>query len=235
MSGSADLEPRRLPALLAEAGWNLRGAIPVEHYDARVAPPWRSARLLPEARSALVLGSGGRALWSAFRRSEEFSREVDPLDAFCSRVALRVATLLEGRAVLAHESREGVFADLVALGVEAGLGVRSRLALLVHPVYGPWLSIRAAVLTPRLLEQNGALEDFDPCPDCPAPCAAACHGAAVLPEGFQIERCVATRAREPACGARCDARRACVLGPEHAYAREAEAHHLRGRGAPGPS
>lgn len=226
MSVSADREPQRLSALLAEAGWNLRGALPIERYDARVAAPWRAPELLPGARSALVLGSGGRALWQAFQRSPEFARERDPLDAFCTRQAGAVASLLLGRAVLAHESRQGGFADLVALGVEAGLGVRSRLALLVHPVYGPWLSIRAVVLTPRQLAPAPSLAGFDPCPSCPAPCAQACPGAAVAPQGFQIERCAATRAREPGCAGRCDARRACVLGPEHRYADDAEAHHM---------
>jgi epoxyqueuosine reductase QueG len=151
----------------------------------------------------------------------------DPLDAFCERVAAEAAARLSGCCVLAHQQREGVFADLVALGVEAGLGVASRLSLLVHPVYGPWLSIRAAVLTPHRLELTTPLEGFDPCTGCPAPCADACHGGAVPPTGFRVDRCGETRAREPACDLRCDARRACVVGPEHAYEAGAEAHHMR--------
>lgn len=228
MSDSADREAQhRLDAVLAEAGWNLRGVIPISRYDERVAAPWRSDALLPAARCAVVLGSGGRALGSAFRRSPECVAASDPLDAFCERMAALAAGALGGRAVLAHRSQDGVFADLVALGAEAGLGVPSRLAMLVHPVYGPWLSIRAAILTPRQLATTAALVRFDPCTGCPAPCADACHGGAVPPEGFQIERCAATRGREPACASRCDARRACVLGRDHVYAPETEAHHMR--------
>jgi hypothetical protein len=228
VSDSAERDARRqLEAALDAAGWNLRGVIPASRYDARVAAPWRSAALLPEARRALVLGSGGRALFSAYRRSPEFGVGPDPLDAFCERVAAEAAARLSGCCVLAHQQREGVFADLVALGVEAGLGVASRLSLLVHPVYGPWLSIRAAVLTPHRLELTTPLEGFDPCTGCPAPCADACHGGAVPPTGFRVDRCGETRAREPACDLRCDARRACVVGPEHAYEAGAEAHHMR--------
>jgi len=222
----------RLDAVLAEAGWNLRGVLPIARYDALVADPWRSDVLRPGARSALVLGSGGRALWQAFVRSPELGRAPDPLDAFCERVAEEAARLLEGRAVLSHQARQVGFADLVALAVAAGFGVPSRLAMLVHPEYGPWLSIRAVILTPRQLAATAPLGGFDPCNGCPAPCADACHGAAVAPQGFQIQRCAEARGREPACVARCDARRACVLGREHAYRPETEAHHMRLSGVP---
>lgn len=234
VSGSAEPELwRGLEAALDAAGWNLRGALPIARYDACVAAPWRSPNLLPAARSAFVLGSGGRALWSAFRSAPEYAAGGrDPVDAWCERIASDAAVRLSGRAVLAHRPRAGVFADLVALGVEAGLGVPSRLALLVHPVYGPWLSIRAAVLTPLRLEPTRRLSGFDPCTGCPAPCASACPGGAVPPTGFRVDRCAETRVREPGCARRCDARRACVLGRDHAYAPAAEAHHMRRAGIP---
>jgi epoxyqueuosine reductase QueG len=223
---------RRLAAVLGPAGFDVCGVIPIARYDARVAEPWRSQRLLPAARRAVVIGSGGRALWSAFARSPEFSRGSDPLDAYCERIAADAAAALAdgdppALALLAHQQREGTFADLVALGSEAGLGARSRLGLLVHPEYGPWLSLRAVVLTARALPVTAPLPGFDPCGGCPAPCARACHGAAVLPAGFDVGRCAGTRAREPACQARCDARHACVLGQAHAYVPTAEAHHMR--------
>ena len=227
MIDSADREAlQRFDAVLEAAGWNLRGVIPTSRYDANVAPSWRSDALLPEARCVVVLGSGGRALWPAFQRSPEYGRAGEPLDAFCERVAGQAALALRGRSVLAHQSRGGVFADLVALGAEAGLGVPSRLALLVHPVYGPWLSIRAAILTPWQLPTTPSLAGFDPCTGCPAPCAEACHGEAVPSGGFQVERCAETQSRESACALRCDARRACVLGQDQQYSPEAEAHHM---------
>ena len=46
-------------------------------------------------------------------------------------------------------------------------------------------------------------------------------------QGFDVAACRATRVSESACRLRCDARRACVIGPDHAYSPEAEAHHMR--------
>jgi hypothetical protein len=151
------------------------------------------------------VASGGRSLWDAFSGAPEFGAKVDPLDAYTRRVVEAAAKQLDSRALalFAFERRGGAYADFVALGRLAGLGAPSRLGLLIHPVYGPWLSLRAVVLTPSAWETGpGAPLAFDPCRDCPAPCEAA----------------------GPEFTAR---RRACVVGPEHAYGEAALAHHRR--------
>jgi len=221
-----------LASALDTAGLGLRGVLAIEGYDARVPPPWRSAVLLPDARAAVVIGAGGRALWRAFRRAPESSLAVDPLDAWLVRltqesVAALAARGVAARAVHPFETRAGVFADFVALGAAAGLGVPSRLGLLVHPSYGPWLSLRALLLVDACLAPTPALADFAPCDGCAAPCASACHGDALAGARFDVAACGAARRREPACLARCDARRSCVVGREHAYDAQAEAHHMR--------
>jgi hypothetical protein len=224
---------------LDRAGLDVRGVLSASRYDALVPPAWRVARLLPEARCAIVVGSGGRALWSAFCASPEASRARHPLDAFTQRV-LREATDaltqhgVPARALLYHERREGAFADFVALGQAAGLGAPSRLGLLLHPVYGPWLSIRAVLLAALDLDEDAPLGEFAPCDGCAAPCAAACHGGAVPPGGFDAARCAAARSSVAACAAGCDARRACVVGPAHAYTEAQQAHHAAAVAA-GPS
>jgi len=198
-----------------------------------VPDAWRSRQLLPGARAAIVAASGGRSLWDAFSRSPEFETSPDPLDAYTRRVTEVAASCLEqagmgSRVLLAFERRGGVDADFVALGRLAGLGAPSRLGLLLHPVYGPWLSLRAIVLTRARWEPGpGELLGFDPCRGCPAPCAVACPGAAVAPDGFDASRCAATRVQLAACAFSCAARRACVIGPEHAYPGAALAHHMR--------
>jgi epoxyqueuosine reductase len=219
-------------AILAAAGFNLRGALCAARFDALVPEPWRASALLPDARSALVLASGGRALWQAFRASPECDGGADPLDRYTERVVCAAAEVVSragqaARALFAHERHGGVYADFVALGRAAGFGAHSRLGLLLHPVYGPWLSIRAVLLTALPWPESPALGAFDPCRGCPAPCAAACPAGAVTADGFRVSACQRTRRREPACRLRCDARRACRLGPEHAYAEAAEAHHMR--------
>lgn len=216
---------------LDAAGLAPRGVIPIARYDALVPPAWRSDLLAPRARSVLVIGAGGRALGAAFHAAPESARARDPLDAFVVRVVGQAAGAVAARgagarAAFAFETRDGLHADFVALGREAGLGAPSRLGLLVHPVYGPWLSLRALLLVGASLSATPPAPGFAPCDGCPAPCATACHGAALAGPRFDVPACGATRAREPACAQRCDARHACVLGREHAYALEIEARHM---------
>jgi hypothetical protein len=220
---------RRVGSLLDAAGLDLRGALSRSTYDALVPPAWRCDALLPGARSVLVVGSGGRALWRAARASGASGG--DPIDLHTARaleacVAELTAAGRRALALFAHERRGGAYADFVALGHAAGLGAPSRLGLLVHPVYGPWLSLRALLSSDLAWPESAPLQSFDPCTGCPAPCAEACHGRAVGFAGFDVSRCAATRLRDPRCSLRCDARRACVLGRDHAYLPEAEAHHM---------
>jgi hypothetical protein len=219
-------------AALAEAGLNLHGVLDPTDYDALVPPAWRSAATLDGARSVLVLASGGRAIFERFRASAEADLPNDPLDAFTRRVveaaALRIAHAGAGaRPLFYYERHGGGFADFVALGRACGLGVESRLRILLHPRFGPWLAIRAVLLTDRVIEPTPPFRDFAPCEGCPAPCAGACRGSALAQGSLATSLCLETRRRDPACELRCDARRACVVGPEHAYARDAEAHHMR--------
>lgn len=171
---------------------------------------WRSDTLLPDARCAIVVASGGRALWDAFARAPELGAVADPLDAYTRRVVEAAAAVLPGgaRTLLAFEQRGGAYADFVELGRLAGLGAPSRLRLLLHPSYGPWMSLRAIVLARADWETSASAPPaFDPCPDCPAPCERA--------------------------GPDPTARRlACVVGPEHAYS-EASLAHLRRYAEPG--
>ncbi len=237
MSGSPDARAA-VEAALASAGLNTRGVLSPQRFDALVPDAWQTRAVLPSARSILVLASGGRAFFEGFRRSPEArSGGTEPLDAYTRRLVETAAAALRrsgdaSRASFSFERRGGLHADFVALGRAAGLGAPSRLGLLVHPEFGPWLAIRALLFTERCLPETCERVEFRPCEGCPAPCAVACHGAAVAPAGFDALACGATRRREPACRLRCDARRACVLGPEHAYAAEAEAHHMRASSIP---
>ena len=214
----------------------MHASLPIDRYDAAVPAPWRSASLCPEARTAALVGSGGRALWEAFRRSPEFGTEPDPLDAYTGRVVAAAAGEFERarprsriRVSLAFERQGGVHADFIALAEQARLGARSRLGLLLHPTYGPWLSLRAVVLTdwPKGPEKPVAPEGFDPCAGCPAPCATACPGRALAASHFDVARCGGHRKIDPGCAEACAARGACVVGREHAYLPEALAHHMR--------
>ena len=225
--------PQAFLERLEAAGLGLWATLPAGEYDAVVPAPWRSAGVLPGARTAILLGSGGRGLWEAFRRAPEWGRPGDPLDAYTERIAAEAAAALEAAghpslALFAHQPRGGQLADFVGLGARAGLGAPSRLGLLLHPHHGPWLSLRALLLSELDWSAPAqAPEGFDPCRGCSAPCQRACPGAAPTPAGFDLGRCAAARGHTPACAESCAARLACVVGPASAYAPEALAHHMR--------
>ena len=217
--------------ILDEAGLNLRGFLSAESYDALVPPEWHSERLMSGARSIVVVGSGGRALYEAFLASPEHKDPgKDPLDAYCQRILGWAASSLAesgfaSRALFYHERCGEHFADFVALGKAAGLGGSSRLSLLLNPRYGPWMSLRAVILTEFEFSPSKPLESFEPCRSCPAPCATACRGGALEGGRFSVSACFQGRVQHEACRMRCDARRACVLGRDHAYLPSCEAHH----------
>ncbi|MBW2464387.1 MAG: hypothetical protein JRH11_22240, partial [Deltaproteobacteria bacterium] len=153
--------PSPAAGLLEAAGFNAVGILSLADYDARVPPTWRASRLCAGARSAVILACGGAGFYRAARAAHEAADPQHPLDSFARRVLDEAAQALGGQAtrgrVLHYFDRVGAggeldaagdFVDLVALAAASGLGVTSRLRLLLHPQFGPWLSIRALVLTP---------------------------------------------------------------------------------------
>ena len=214
-------------ASLEAAGFNTCGVLSIEAWDDRVPAAWRSDRMLDGACSVRVLGCGGRGFGDAFLASPEARRDRDPIDSFTRRVVEEAVRELEAGGIRARagfywERREGEFADFVGLGHACGLGVPSRLGVLIHPTYGPWISLRAVILSSEEFETRPPLDGFAPCSGCPAPCETACPGAAVAEAGFDVAACVSTTRSHSPCRSRCAARHACVVGSEHAAAPDLE-------------
>jgi len=216
---------------------DLVGVLGRERYDELVPVAWRASALLPTARSALLLGNGGPAFFRAYRaQADSFAHEPDPLDAFTKQIATLAARDLteagfESQAFFYFEKRAGAYVDFRALGEASGLGAPSRLGILLHPVFGPWMALRALLLTEKVLNPTALPDDFAPCRGCPAPCAVACPAAALsveceVREAFDLQRCHTRRTDTEDCVSMCSARRACVVGPEWAYDGDAEAFHL---------
>lgn len=223
-----------LDSALEAHGFNLVGVLAVERYDELVAPGWRSAEILPTARSAVMLCCGGPDFFRAARRSPEWRTGADPVDRFARRwvefqCAQWSAAGFDTRGFLSVDQRESggssCFADFGSLAAACGVGVPSRLGILLHPRFGPWVSIRGLLLTERSCPPTACL-DWSPCLACPAPCANAClSDRVVLSSGFDVEACFATKSSTPACRSSCAARRACVYGLDQAYDLEAETHY----------
>jgi hypothetical protein len=223
---------KRLVEALGPHGLNLVAAAPVAAYDAGLPVERTLARYMPTARTAIVIGNGGGAFWDAFRarwHHPELARSPDPLDAFTREVVeTTTATVVPPPVRILYPFRFSVEPiSFMRLADCAGLGRPSLLGVLIHPRYGPWIALRAALLVPEEVVAPRPADGFDPCPGCgERACMVACPAGAVSDAGWDIPRCAAYRhgPTDP-CASRCHARFDCVIGREHRYPDDAMAYH----------
>jgi hypothetical protein len=225
-----------IAAALAPDGFNLIGVASPAEYDGRVREDLRLASRAPWARSAIVVGNGGGAFWRRVvawaDRDGGFGAKSDPVDEFTvATIERAVPPLLGGvRSRIVYPFR---FAEdplsFVDLALAAGLGAPSLLRVLVHPTFGPWIALRAAILVDVELSLPRPAEGYDPCPTCvERSCVPACPGRVVHdPGGWDVAGCIEHRRRTGDCEARCHARFDCVVGREHRYPDDALAYHHR--------
>ena len=221
----------------APSGLNLIAATPADRYDAAVKAEYRAATLAPTTKSIIVIGNGGGAFWQAFRRHAEqnpgWTERDNPLDEFTRVVVERdiAAALAQSRiphTVIYPFISGGPTLSFMEAGRAAGLSGPSILGVMVHPIYGPWIAFRAAILVEEPIDAPGEADGFDPCPSCTArTCIAACPANALsFANGWDIPKCLTHRVEvEADCAARCHARAGCVLGPEHRYPDDELAYH----------
>ena len=227
----------RIRRAAAPHGLNLVAATPVARYDDAVKEISRASAMDPIARSIVVIGNGGGALWDALKshaaKNPGWWNRENPLDDFTREVVERDlaaplrASGLRCTTVYPFMSNSATL-SFIDLGKVAGISGPSILGVTVHPVYGPWIAFRAALLLDEELDAPGNALGFDPCPSCTArTCIPACPAGAVSVEsGWDIPKCLTHRVEvEPDCTPRCHARAGCVLGPEHRYPDDELAYH----------
>ncbi len=218
-------------------GLNLVAGIPTDRYDFLVAPQARASAIVPGMRSIVLIGNGGGAFWRALcdyarERPGWWGRE-NPLDDFTQEIVERDIALKLRAAGLRCEAVYPVMADgrslnFIELAKVSGLGGPSIIGVAIHPVYGPSIAFRAALLLNEELDEPGEALGFDPCPGCTArSCIGECRsGAVTFSAGWNIARCLKYRVEvEADCAPRCHARAACVLGREHHYPDDELAYH----------
>ncbi|MBC7173289.1 MAG: hypothetical protein H5U40_12700 [Polyangiaceae bacterium] len=173
-----------LHGALAPAGLDLVGATTCGAYDASLSDAERARFALPcEAADRLVVCVGNtKALWpalvSAASRDAELARTEHPVDDYARAVVERAAEAVarahgvELRVIAAPEIGPPAIA-LARLGVASGLGHVAPCHLLVHPVHGPWVGLRAAVVV-DIAGPAVAAADPSPCESCATkPCLDA--------------------------------------------------------------
>lgn len=203
----------------AERGLDLHAVTSAGAYDVVVDQPYRLG--VPPASTVLVLGNT-RALWPLLDQWERATGpHADPVDTYVMEV-VGVATADVEDVVdvrFSHEPPPRRIA-IQRLADRAGLAWLSPSHLCVHPRYGPWIALRAAVV----LERAAVVADAPASPTCD--CAANC-----LPK---LQEAIA--AGEPADNAEMVAhwerwvamRDACPVGRSHRYTDEQIRYHYLG-------
>jgi methylmalonic aciduria homocystinuria type C protein len=171
-----------LAARIETAGFDVFGAIAVDVYN-RSLPAALCDYRLPELgdERALVLVVGNtRRMWPRFlaaHASNELATQAHPVDVYSKRHIEAAATQLAAQLGVRHAARYSSEPppEAVAMQRLAALAGAAELAptgLCVHPVHGPWLSLRAAVV----FETPGPSSNPSPptCSTCmQRPCMAA--------------------------------------------------------------
>lgn len=129
-------------ARLAEAGFDI-----AHTFDAvAMAREPGLAVLAGEPRLGILIGNT-RALWPRFteaRRDPALAAERDPLERYTEQHI--AAAFPAARIYYAHRRYDGAFLPFQRLAVAAGLGALAASHLVIHPIYGPWFALRAAVV-----------------------------------------------------------------------------------------
>jgi len=202
-------------------------------FDAACAPVSKLTldSLLPGARAAAIIGSGGPAFFDRFAAGgpERGDGAPNPLDRYTKRVADGAAAAALPPLGVAHaiyfpfDGAEPLI-PFQRLGRAAGLGGPGPLALQIHPTFGPWWAYRALVVVDCELPLRPPIGDG--CAGCDAPCVDACPAHAVARAGFVVAACHARRLTAEPCRLSCAARIACVRGPQHRYSDAQLAFHM---------
>jgi methylmalonic aciduria homocystinuria type C protein len=152
------------------AGLDLHATTTVGRYNDRVAGDLR----LPGSAASLVVVIGNTAaLWPVLDAAMRATPGpiADPVDEHVVRVIDEAATIAFGAAVVdiryAHEPPPRRVA-IQQLADIAGLAWLAPSHLCVHPVFGPWIALRAAVVVDREPSEIG--QPLEPQCECAAHC-----------------------------------------------------------------
>jgi cyanocobalamin reductase (cyanide-eliminating) / alkylcobalamin dealkylase len=173
----------------ALAGFDLVQPLRVGWYNARVEATLQLDDFGSEDHLALVIGNT-RTLWPVFldalAEDPGLAASRDPLDTYTTRSIERLASALccDHDLRFAHELGERRVA-IQQLAHAAGLAYLTETHQSVHPIYGPWLSLRAAISV-------GLPGPPGPRPELPHPCGGCARHCSPA-----FERALATVDRPP--------------------------------------
>jgi hypothetical protein len=217
----------QMRARLRAQGINLWGVARIEDFDGWQSRAGRLSACSSTCRSAIVIGTGGRDHWRHLveEQGQPGTGGANPLDRYSEHSLSREVDLLaehgyRAKAVFPFAKRPVNFLRLAEI---AGIGKLSPVVpFLLHPRYGPWISLRGALLLEEELEPTKELEDFTPCHFCHAPCLDACPVDTYGPHGHLDLRACGEHRQAGGCNGGCEVRRACPVGSAERYSSDEE-------------
>jgi hypothetical protein len=232
MARTSERIATELGAMFAETGLEPRGWFVIEAGDM----PAGVTGVRP-GMPALLVGNAGPAMWKAFEDSIERDGDIsDPMDRWTERTVRSVLGQIDEAAVPLFPFGPDLW-PFQRFAARA-MGLRpSPLGILIHPRFGLWHALRAAIVFPEVQIQPQLVHNpIHPCDDCAEkPCLSGCPVNAFSVSGFAVKACrsyldsvsssdsdsSATRASDcmgPDCmGEGCAARNACPVGAEFGY------------------
>jgi epoxyqueuosine reductase len=217
----------------ARNGLNLFGLVDAKRFDSCQPREQRCCALRHDCGTIVVLGSAGRQHWLGFTNQRQMTTPVTADEQVDELLAAGV------RDLVAFFARHGLVAKVVdarkptinfgRLAEAAGFGIVSPVSgMLLHPEFGPWLRVRAAVLLPGMpfgpIPDASIADRFRPCCNCPKPCVSACPGAVHDGVGTSDRARCADHRHRGGCETGCHSRMACPIGAEHADQAAPHAH-----------
>lgn len=224
----------RIRAACAARGLDLAQPLRASWYNQTVEPEHRLPDLGRASALAVILGNT-RALWprltEALAADAGLAGHPDPVDCYCERVVHEAMAEIAERWLVrfAHDGPPRI--AIQRLAHVAGLAHLAPSHLSVHPVYGPWIALRAVVVVDVDGPPGPAPAPAPPC-DCAAHCAprfqaALTRAGAGTPGHAQVES---------DWRAWLAVRDACPVGRAHRYSDEQLRYHYTKdrRSLPGP-
>lgn len=186
--------------------------------------------LLPDGgrpQALLLAGNAGGGMWDKFAASEGSSN--DALDNWCSeQIELVVGGCTGAGAVYVSDGPP--YWPFQAWAQRCGVAYPSPLGIMVHPRFGLWHAYRAAIVLPEPADLPPGTPAQSPCEDCTdKPCLNTCPVAAFTAQGYDVPACIGhvTSPQGAACRkGGCQARHACPVGVDYAYAPKQAAFHM---------
>lgn len=183
----------------------------------------------PEDGGTLILLGTGPGFWAVFTDSAEYADgAAHPVDRWSKRVIGGIAAQVGGDCSFPSDGPP--YAPFIAWAMATGRFAKSPVGMMVHDTVGMMISLRGALRFSAVVPLP-APAPFDPCGDCPAPCATACPvGALSAAAPYDVPGCHEFLDREGAEScmvAGCIARRACPLSQGAGRSAAQSALHMR--------